>query len=78
MGRSSARSTRAAKIGLELRNQYALGYAPLNQERDGKYRRLQVKLISPRRLTAAPDLSQAGLLRSFSLGDLTPGYPTCW
>ncbi|HUJ24033.1 MAG TPA: VWA domain-containing protein [Bryobacteraceae bacterium] len=40
----------AAKIGLELRNQYILGYTPTNQERDGKYRRVQVKLVQPRGL----------------------------
>ena len=40
----------AAKIGMELRNQYLLGYAPLNQERDGKYRRVQVRIIQPRGL----------------------------
>lgn len=40
----------AAKIGIELRNQYVLGYSPLNQERDGKYRRVQVKLIQPKGL----------------------------
>ena len=40
----------AAKIGIELRNQYILGYTPSNQERDGKYRRVQVKLIQPRGL----------------------------
>jgi len=38
----------AAKIGVELRNQYVLGYSPLNRERDGKYRHVQVKLIQPR------------------------------
>lgn len=35
----------AAKIGLELRNQYVLGYTPKNLVRDGKYRRVQVKLV---------------------------------
>ncbi|MFB3827505.1 MAG: VWA domain-containing protein [Bryobacteraceae bacterium] len=40
----------AAKIGVELRNQYVLGYAPSNHERDGKYRRVQVKLVQPRGL----------------------------
>jgi VWFA-related protein len=40
----------AAKIGIELRNQYILGYTPANQERDGKYRRVQVKLVQPRGL----------------------------
>ena len=40
----------AAKIGIELRNQYILGYAPSNQDRDGKYRKVQVKLVQPRGL----------------------------
>jgi Ca-activated chloride channel family protein len=35
----------AAKIGLELRNEYVLGYSPKNLARDGKYRRVQVKLV---------------------------------
>jgi VWFA-related protein len=38
----------AGKIGIELRNQYMIGYSPLNQERDGKYRQVQVKLVQPR------------------------------
>lgn len=37
----------ATKIGMELRNQYLLGYSPLNQERDGKYRHVEVKLVQP-------------------------------
>jgi Ca-activated chloride channel family protein len=40
----------AAKIGIELRNQYVIGYSPKNQERDGKYRRVNVKLVQPRGL----------------------------
>ena len=40
----------AAKIGIELRNQYILGYTSSNQERDGKYRKVQVKLVQPRGL----------------------------
>jgi len=40
----------AAKIGTELRNQYVLGYSPSNQEKDGKYRRVQVKLNTPKGL----------------------------
>jgi Ca-activated chloride channel family protein len=40
----------AAKIGIELHNQYVLGYTPSNRERDGKYRRVQVKLVQPRGL----------------------------
>jgi len=40
----------ATKIGIELRNQYVLFYAPSNRERDGKYRRVQVKLVQPKGL----------------------------
>jgi VWFA-related protein len=40
----------AAKIGVELRNQYILGYSPQNLARDGKYRHVQVKLVQPRGL----------------------------
>jgi VWFA-related protein len=42
----------AAKIGIELRNQYLIGYSPKNQDRDGKYRKVQVKLVQPRGLPA--------------------------
>ena len=40
----------AQKIGIELRNQYMLGYTPSNLERDGKYRRVNVKLVQPKGL----------------------------
>jgi len=40
----------AAKIGIELRNQYVLGYTPSNQEKDGKYRKVQIKLVQPKGL----------------------------
>lgn len=33
-----------ANIAAELRNQYSLGYYPANQTRDGKYRKIQVKV----------------------------------
>ena len=35
----------AAKIGIELRNQYVIGYSPKNANRDGKYRRVTVKMV---------------------------------
>ncbi len=38
----------AAKIGIELRNEYVVGYTSENQARDGKYRKIQVKLVHPR------------------------------
>ena len=34
----------AARIGIELRNQYVLAYSPKNQNKDGKYRRVEVKV----------------------------------
>jgi Ca-activated chloride channel family protein len=40
----------AAKIGIELRNQYILGYSPSNKERDGKYRKVKVQLVQPKGL----------------------------
>jgi len=46
----------AAKIGIELRNTYLLGYSPKNAARDGKYRSITVKVTPPRgmpKLTAS-------------------------
>jgi Ca-activated chloride channel family protein len=40
----------AAKIGIELRNQYILAYSPAQIEADGKYRRVQVKMVEQRNL----------------------------
>ncbi len=40
----------ARKIGRELRNLYVVGYAPSNSKRDGKWRKIQVKLTPPRGL----------------------------
>lgn len=40
----------ASKIGLELRNRYMLGYSPTDQQRDGRYHPVQVKLVPPRGL----------------------------
>jgi Ca-activated chloride channel homolog len=37
----------AARIAIELRNQYVLGYYPKNQTKDGKYRTVEVKLAQP-------------------------------
>ena len=37
----------AAKIGIELRNRYVLGYSPTDLQRDGRYHRVQVKLVPP-------------------------------
>jgi Ca-activated chloride channel homolog len=40
----------ATKIGVELRNQYVLGYRPNNVVRDGKWRKIKVKLLPPKGL----------------------------
>jgi Ca-activated chloride channel homolog len=40
----------ATKIGVELRNQYVLGYRPKNDLRDGKWRKIKVKLLPPKGL----------------------------
>jgi Ca-activated chloride channel family protein len=37
----------AARIAIELRNQYVLGYYPKKQDKDGKYRHVDVKLVQP-------------------------------
>ena len=37
----------AAKIGVELRNRYVLGYSPTDYQRDGRYHRVQVKMVQP-------------------------------
>jgi Ca-activated chloride channel family protein len=37
----------ATKISAELRNQYVLGYKPENAKRDGKWRKVKVKLVPP-------------------------------
>jgi len=47
---STELATVADRIGLELRNQYLLAYSPANENRDGKYRKVQVKLAAPEAL----------------------------
>jgi Ca-activated chloride channel family protein len=42
----------AERIGIELRNQYVLAYSPQNPSRDGKYRKIEVKLQQPKALPA--------------------------
>jgi Ca-activated chloride channel family protein len=52
----------AAKIGIELHNQYALGYRPKHAARTGEFRSIRVDLAPPRGL---PPL-QANLRRGYS------------
>jgi Ca-activated chloride channel homolog len=37
--------TISARIGVQLRNQYMIGYTPANDERDGKYRRVKLSVV---------------------------------
>jgi len=43
----------AARIAVELRNQYVLAYYPTNQAKDGKYRKVELKLSQPPGITSA-------------------------
>lgn len=40
----------AAKIGVAMRNRYVLGYSPSDHQRDGRYHRVEVKVVPPRGL----------------------------
>jgi len=50
----------ATKISVELRNQYVLGYRPTNPVRDGKWRKVKVKLIPPKGLPSLNVHSRTG------------------
>jgi len=40
----------AANVGMELRNQYILGYHPSNKAHDARWRKIKVKLRTPKGL----------------------------
>ncbi len=50
----------ATKIGMELRNQYVLGYRPSNKAHDARWRKLKIKLRAPRGLPALTVYSKTG------------------
>jgi Ca-activated chloride channel homolog len=50
----------ATKIGIELRNQYVLGYRPKNFVPDGKWHKVKVKLVPPRGLPPLQVHAKAG------------------
>jgi Ca-activated chloride channel family protein len=50
----------ATKIGVELRNQYVLGYRPKNQAKDGKWHKVKVKLMPPKGLPPLHVYSKSG------------------
>jgi Ca-activated chloride channel homolog len=47
----SALPSIARRIGIELRNQYVLAYSPSNEQKNGKYRKVDVKLTAPEGLS---------------------------
>jgi len=50
----------ATKISMELRNQYVIGYRPSNHNRDGKWRKIKVKLVPPKGLPPLTVYSRTG------------------
>jgi Ca-activated chloride channel family protein len=50
----------ASKIGMELRNQYVLGYRPSNKAHDARWRKVKIKLRAPRGLPPLTVYSKTG------------------
>jgi len=50
----------ASKIGMELRNQYVLGYRPSNKVHDARWRKLKIKLRAPKGLPPLSVFSKTG------------------
>src|SRR6266446_88346 len=50
----------AAKIGMELRNQYILGYHPSHKARDARWRKIKVKLRTPKGLSPLTAYAKTG------------------
>jgi Ca-activated chloride channel family protein len=50
----------AAKIGAELRNQYVLGYKPSNRARDARWRKIKIKLRTPKGLPPLTAYAKTG------------------
>ncbi len=50
----------AAKISIELRNQYVIGYRPTNVRRDGSWRKIQVKINAPKGLPPLNVFTRSG------------------
>jgi Ca-activated chloride channel family protein len=50
----------ATKIGIELRNQYVLGYRPTKPANDGKWHKIRVKLVPPKGLPPLQVHAKAG------------------
>ncbi len=54
----------ATKIGIELRNQYVLGYRPKNAARDGRWHKIKIKLLPPKGLPPLTVYAKSGYYAS--------------
>ena len=54
----------ATKIGIELRNQYVLGYRPKNPVRDGRWHKIKIKLLPPKGLPPLTVYAKSGYYAS--------------
>jgi len=50
----------ASKIGMELRNQYVLGYKPSNKAHDARWRKVKIRLRAPKGLPPLSVYSKTG------------------
>jgi Ca-activated chloride channel family protein len=48
------------KIALELRNQYVIGYHSTNETKDGKWRKIRIKINAPKGLPELAVRSKSG------------------
>ena len=55
----------ARHIGMELRTQYVLAYRPKDAVHDGKWRKIQVKLMLPRKFSFLRAHAKPGYYASF-------------
>ncbi len=69
----------ASKIGMELRNQYVLGYKPSDASHNGAWRKIKVKLRAAQGPAAPQCLRQDRLLRAQTVapaaGRASPSWP---
>jgi Ca-activated chloride channel homolog len=50
----------AAKVGMELRNQYILGYHPSHKAHDARWRKIKIKLRTPKGLPPLTAFAKTG------------------
>ncbi len=67
----------AAKIGMELRNQYVLGYKSSNAQHNGTWRKIKVKLRAAQRASSPQRLRQDRILRAEPVAAAALPF-SCW